>query len=88
MHSIDNNGDPMWRATSSSGGAQPRRNSPCETVGCFVWPLQVSLRTRMGGDVGTFPMAPNVTSLWSVTWAALCDWSTATTRVRGSEAGK
>ncbi|GFS07534.1 hypothetical protein ElyMa_006571700 [Elysia marginata] len=39
-------------------------------------------------SVGTFPMAPNVTSLWSVTWAALCDWSTATTRVRGSEAGK
>ncbi|GFR99566.1 hypothetical protein ElyMa_001048400 [Elysia marginata] len=32
-------------------------------------------------------MAPNITSLWSVTWAALCDWSTATTRVRGSGAG-
>ena len=26
MHSIDRDGDPMWRATSSSGGTQPRRN--------------------------------------------------------------
>ena len=26
MHSIDRDGDPTWRATSSSGGTQPRRN--------------------------------------------------------------
>ena len=25
MHSIDRDGDPPWRATSSSGGTQPRR---------------------------------------------------------------
>ena len=25
MHSIDRDGDPTWRATSSSGGTQPRR---------------------------------------------------------------
>ena len=26
MHSIDRDGGPTWRATSSSGGTQPRRN--------------------------------------------------------------
>ena len=25
MHSIDSDSDPTWRATSSSGGTQPRR---------------------------------------------------------------
>ena len=48
MHSIDRDGDPTWRATSSSGGTQPRRNvgSICLGDQWNFFPLMVSKKTQ------------------------------------------